>query len=230
MKKKHKLIVGAFALTSIIGIAFLTSDILNPIKPTQDISSTLSISPKEGSFPIDGTFDISVNIDSKQSINAAEATINFDPDTLEVVNISKDKSIFNLWIQEPTFSNASSSIQFSGGIIPNGYQGSGELFIITFQPKKTGSTNLTFSNASVLANDGKGTETLKNTVNGSYTIKHAESALDFNNDGKIDIKDISILLTHWGNSSSSKYNAKYDLNKDGRIDLIDISIMLSRLR
>lgn len=48
---------------------------------------------------------------------------------------------------------------------------------------------------------------------------------DFDNDGKCNIIDFSILLYHFGEPVSAA-NSEYDLNSDGKIDIVDVSIML----
>lgn len=53
----------------------------------------------------------------------------------------------------------------------------------------------------------------------------AEVALgfgDLNNDGKVSVIDLSILLTHFGQAQPSS-----DLNSDGNVSVIDLSILLS---
>ncbi len=47
---------------------------------------------------------------------------------------------------------------------------------------------------------------------------------DLNNDGVIDLSDLSILLTHFGSTGGP---ADGDINGDGNIDLIDLSMMLT---
>lgn len=51
----------------------------------------------------------------------------------------------------------------------------------------------------------------------------ATKAGDLNNDGKVDITDLGILLSNWG--STAKPAA--DLNQDGRVDVVDLGILLS---
>ncbi|HUP26180.1 MAG TPA: dockerin type I domain-containing protein [Candidatus Limnocylindrales bacterium] len=46
---------------------------------------------------------------------------------------------------------------------------------------------------------------------------------DLNNDGKVNIFDLSILLSHWNTSNSTG-----DLNKDDRVNIFDLSILLSK--
>ena len=45
---------------------------------------------------------------------------------------------------------------------------------------------------------------------------------DFNKDGKVNIFDLSIMLSNWKTNK-----AEYDLKKDGKIDIFDLSILLS---
>ncbi len=52
---------------------------------------------------------------------------------------------------------------------------------------------------------------------------------DFNNDGKVDIKDQSILLSRWS-SKNPEQKKTLDFNGDGRVDLGDLSIFLRSLR
>lgn len=46
---------------------------------------------------------------------------------------------------------------------------------------------------------------------------------DLNNDGKVDIQDIGIMLSYWGNITKPRS----DLNQDGKVDIIDLGILLS---
>lgn len=224
-KHKSKIFLG-IAASAFISFLFLSPS--NHI--AENKTASLFISPKEGEFLLDKDFSASVNVDAKFSINAAEAVLNFDSEILDVASISKEGSIFSLWLQEPIFSNASGTIEFAGGV-PNGYEGKGRLFSITFRPKRAENAGVEFSNASVLANDGEGTEILKDKTGAIYSIRKAEiSSPDLNNDGRVTTQDISILLSHWGDKNNPKYESKYDINKDGKIDLSDISILLSKMK
>lgn len=46
---------------------------------------------------------------------------------------------------------------------------------------------------------------------------------DFNNDGRVNVIDLGILLSDW--NSATKPSA--DINQDGRVNVIDLGIMLS---
>jgi hypothetical protein len=45
---------------------------------------------------------------------------------------------------------------------------------------------------------------------------------DLNDDNKVDIFDLSILLTRWGSNDTTA-----DLNHNGTVDIFDLSILLS---
>jgi len=49
---------------------------------------------------------------------------------------------------------------------------------------------------------------------------------DLNNDGKVNITDLSILLTNWGKTGATP--AQGDVNGSGKVDITDLSILLSR--
>ena len=137
-------------------------------------AATLSLSPGSGSYTTNSTFTVRVVVNSSgQSINAAEGSLSFDPSQLSVVSVSRTSSIFNLWVAEPSFSNGAGSISFSGGL-PSGYTGSGgTIMSVTFKAKGSGAAKVSFSNGSVLANDGQGTNVLSGMSGGTYTISTA---------------------------------------------------------
>ncbi len=62
-----------------------------------------------------------------------------------------------------------------------------------------------------------------NNVIPSKTQEEILRIADFNNDGRIDILDLSILLYHIDRVEDA-YSI-YDLNKDGRVNFIDVSIL-----
>ncbi|TSC62680.1 MAG: Uncharacterized protein Greene041614_342 [Parcubacteria group bacterium Greene0416_14] len=129
------------------------------------------------------TFPVSVFVSSAdQAMNAASGQISFPVDKLAVTSISKDASIINLWVQEPTFSNADATVNFEGIVLNPGFVGSeGKVLTVYFRAKAPGDATIMLTSGSVLANDGTGTnilsETRKTTVSisGSSLPAPAES-------------------------------------------------------
>jgi hypothetical protein len=103
-------------------------------------------------------------------MNAASGSLSFSKDVIEVVSISKSGSIFNLWVQEPQYSNAMGVVSFEGIVLNPGFNGTGKILSITFRAKNAGTGKFSFSNGSILANDGNGTNILKELGTGSITI------------------------------------------------------------
>ncbi|MBM2818063.1 MAG: hypothetical protein HW401_653 [Parcubacteria group bacterium] len=104
-------------------------------------------------------FEVVLSIDTEnEDINAVEGVIMFPPESLELKEIKDGGSIINLWVERPKM-ETNGMIVFSG-IIPGGYKNEkGSIMSLIFEAKREGSGSINISNASVLKNDGKGTET-----------------------------------------------------------------------
>ena len=150
-----------------VGLALLFGVSL-ALLPFVAAAATLYFTPSSGT--VGQTFSIAVYVSSaEQAMNAASGIISFPPEKLEVTSLSKSGSIFNLWVQEPLFSNAAGTINFEGIVLNPGFIGSvGKIITVNFRVKSTGSAYLSFSSASVLANDGRGTNILTGIGSGNY--------------------------------------------------------------
>lgn len=139
--------------------------------PVRLWAATLYLSPSTGSHEINNNFTVTIGVNTASvAINAAQATISFPTNRLEVRGISKSGT-FTLWPVEPTYSNSSGTIRFGGGVPTPGYNGShGSILTITFRGKSEGTASVTIGSATVLANDGLGTNVLTSSGSGSYTI------------------------------------------------------------
>lgn len=135
-------------------------------------AASLYLSPSAGSYEINKTFSVNVFVSSSnQAINAVSGNIVFSADKLEVVSLTKINSAVNLWVQEPSFSNVSGTIKFEGIILNPGFIGSaGKILTATFKATDAGEAALKFSSASVLANDGLGTNIINEIGVASYGI------------------------------------------------------------
>lgn len=143
-------------------------------------AATLFIAPESKDVKIGDTFSVLVDVDSQGvAINAATADINFDNNLLSVQGVGFSNSIFTIWPEEPSYSNINGNIHFSGGIYSPGWTGSvGPILRITFKAKAVGQAKLTLMNASVLANDGIGTNILNNNYDSIINISKAIPAVE----------------------------------------------------
>lgn len=140
-------------------------------------AASLSLSSATTNVSIGDTVRVRVSVNAGgTAINTAEATLQFPTNILSVTNVDKSSSIFSIWPDEPSYSNQSGTVSFSGGLPSPGYSGSGGVVVmVTFRAKASGSATLSLSGASVRANDGLGTNVLSGA--GGMTIQVAEAKI-----------------------------------------------------
>lgn len=140
--------------------------------PATATAADLYFSPSSGSYTVGSSISVGVFVSSaNQAMNAASGVISFPQDKLEVVSLSKTGSIFTLWVQEPSSSNSTGMINLEGIVLNPGFTGvNGKIVTINFKVKAAGVAPLEFSSASVLANDGQGTNILTNLKSASFSL------------------------------------------------------------
>ena len=107
-----------------------------------------------------------------ESVNAVSSGIAYPSNLLTLVAISKTGSIINLWPSEPIVGAGSGS--FEGVILNPGYSGQrGTVVVLTFEANAPGVAAVTFTDPSVLANDGNATPILTGTSPDAITISAA---------------------------------------------------------
>ncbi len=147
--------------------------------PGEVFADTILISPPSGTYAQGQTFSIRVMVTSQsQAVNAVSATLSYPADKLQVASISKIGSILSLWVEEPSYSNTVGTVSLEG-VVPNpGFKGvNGLVVTVNFRVIKTGSASLGFSSGSLLANDGQGTNILRNRGVASYTLTAAPASV-----------------------------------------------------
>lgn len=200
----------------------------------------------------ESTTSIDVNIHTKVPINALGATISFPREAIEIVGISKEKSFFDLWTEETKISENDGEIRFSGGTTKlGGVMGTGTVLTILVRAKVVGKAQLKFENVQVYPSDGSGAQVSTLTKPILYTIEEASTSagnaalaapsgggsiisgskstplpsMDLNEDGKINLVDLSILTI----KMLGGYDSRYDFNLNGSVGLDDLSILMSKI-
>ena len=137
-------------------------------------AATLYFSPSTKTVSVGQTFIVTIVVSSAdQSMNAASVDVVFPSDKLHVLSLSKTNSIMDLWVQNPTFSDApgGGDVLAQGIVLTPGFTGAnGEVLNIVFQAIAQGTASVSFSSGSVLANDGNGTNILSSMARATYTI------------------------------------------------------------
>lgn len=134
-------------------------------------AADFKILPLSGTFGVGKIFSIDLKIDTfGESVNAAQGKLQFNPAVLEIKSISKTGSVFNFWLQEPTFANDAGTIEFIGGT-PSGVSGSSlQVLSVTFSAKTLGTSDFAFINASITASDGTGTNIFGNATGAGFNV------------------------------------------------------------
>ncbi|MBX4195612.1 hypothetical protein KW796_01490 [Candidatus Parcubacteria bacterium] len=142
------------------------------VAPVLASAATLFISPESDSYAAGKTFSIRVRVSSPQAINAVSGSLTFPTDKLQVTSVSKTGSILTLWVADPSYSNSDGKVSFEG-VVPNpGWSGTGgTVATVSFRVVGSGSAKVSYTAASVLANDGNGTELCYNCgLSATYTL------------------------------------------------------------
>ena len=128
---------------------------------TTAYAAVLSMESHDSEIALGESFQITVHLNSEREvINAIDAVINYSPEVLEVIEVSRGGSLFTLWPEEPTHDDDAGTITFVGGI-PNGsLVVDGIVATITFRSRAIGGVEIGFDEekTSILLNDGKGTK------------------------------------------------------------------------
>ena len=136
------------------------------LAPATSYSATLTLDSPSKSFGVGDTVPVFLRIDAGgDSLNAIDATLTYPVDLLEFIKVSDASSIVTMWVEKP--SDVNGTIHFTG-IVPGGFSGvidplthkifAGQVFEVQFKAKAYGNAQLSLSKASILKNDGKGSE------------------------------------------------------------------------
>lgn len=133
---------------------------------TSASAATLSLSSNADVLHIGDTVEVLVKIDTEGAgINAIQGTLQYPKDILQATQVDKADSVFNFWLQEPSFSNDTGRVTFAGGSTVGSVGKSLQVLKIIFTVKGTGRAELAITDAAITASDGSGTNVLS-TIHG----------------------------------------------------------------
>lgn len=130
------------------------------------------IIPTKGQYRLGEIFPMRVEIVGvKTPINAVQADLGFDSTKIEASNISFDGSFASIFVQKE-INNQGGYVRLTGGLPnPGFFSERGTFGTIYFRGKSPGVVKISYLPSSlVLANDGKGTNVLKDLASVSYFI------------------------------------------------------------
>ena len=141
---------------------FLFFGILIP----QGQAATLLLSSNAETVNINNSITVFVRINSEDiGFNTAQAIIKFPVNILKVDSLDYSNSIFNFWLEEPSFSNETGEVRFIGGSTSGSTGKSLLVLAINFKVIGNGEANIVLTDGAITASDGSGTNILS-TMNG----------------------------------------------------------------
>ncbi len=168
------LVISAISVGVVLGEAKLLFS-LNPFSaPEKTVTFLL---PRKQEYTVGETFPMKVEITGiHQPINAVEADLSFDPKILQVVKIDTSNSFATIFVSR-TYDNLQGLIHIVGGLPnPGFFEKKGGLVTVYFGSLSPGVGSIAFLPQSVvLANDGKGTDVLKDFPATQYFIRPAST-------------------------------------------------------
>ncbi len=152
-------------------ILFSAFLLISLVQPANALGASFYLSPSQGGYGLGDTFSLKIMIDTNGvRANAAQAFLYFPPDKLTVASVSKNSSVFTLWVKEPSYSNSQGKIDFGGGLPSPGFTGKGEILQVVFRANSPGQAKVYFGNEAILADDGRGTNIFSSSAQGVYDI------------------------------------------------------------
>lgn len=176
---KNTVVIFLISLLS-LGVVIFEAKIFNLLNLQYTPKTATFMVPSKGQYKIGEIFPMSINVDSGQaSINAVQSDLRYDNEIIEVFDISTRNSFATVFVNKEIDNDYGFS-RLSGGLPSPGRIVNGELFgTVYFKAKKAGVVLVDFMPSSlVLANDGKGTNILKDLASVSYFILPEELPAD----------------------------------------------------
>lgn len=168
---KNALVLLLIAFISFLFLLFETKvmEQLNLTSSPKTVSFTI---PSQKQFRIDEIFPMDIQITGIETpVNAVQTDISFNPEKVEVIDIVTEDSFADIFLQKE-INNEAGFARLTGGVTNPGFLGQNGVFgTVLFKAKQPGLLQISFLPTSlVLANDGKGSNVLKDVSDINYLI------------------------------------------------------------
>lgn len=153
-------------------VVYIENSILQSIQNPKSPKTVSFVIPSEAQYRTGEIFPLKIQLTGIEvPINAVQADIGFDKERIEVVDISTKDSFATVFLQKE-INNDLGYARISGGLPNPGFNAPSGLFSTVYlRGKKPGLAQIYFLDTSlVLANDGKGTNVIKEFSTMSYLI------------------------------------------------------------
>ncbi len=160
------------AIIGLFGVASFASYVRNKRTHYVLYNSVIRLQPAANVFHQEYENIVSVIVDTgDEAINTVQFSVRFDPEMIEIRDLGTDNSLCEFYL-EREIDNVHGRVSVSCGRPTPGFVGhGGNVVDLIVRAKKVGSFTLAFEEGTqVLANDGLGTNVLRQTTDGSYVV------------------------------------------------------------
>ena len=186
-----------------------------------------------GTIPVrfGNTFTLLLTVNDVPDLAGWQTDISFDPDVFEVVEVNegdflKTESGDTFFLQGTINNTAGKITSISAAKLKGSGSGTGTLLLVTFNAKAVGETRVLLSN--FFAGTSGGETISSDAPEITITIEdRAFPAWDVNQDGRVNILDLSLVAQNLGGDAAS--NPKADVNGDGIINILDLIVVAQYL-
>lgn len=121
-------------------------------------AAVISLVPSAERVDVNQEVVVTILVDTQDlPINAVEAVMHYSVATVRAVSVDTGDSIFDVWVESPVINAAAGTVRFVGGMFAGVSGTSLELFKIRFRGVGAGTAEISVTDASVIASDGRGT-------------------------------------------------------------------------
>lgn len=199
-------------------------------------SSYIRLESSETSIEAGDRFTLHVYARAHVPVNAVDITLEFDDDSVEVLQVDRGQSVLTIWTEDPVVTT--NKVIFRGGTYRKGFVGEHEIASIDLLALNTGLGSFEAKDVVLLAGDGSGTPVeVSDSIDSSVSFfvydentdpetiavhVKVKVVTDINGDGRVTLADISAFMSAWGSKEQT-----YDFNSDGKMSFRDFSIILA---
>ncbi len=136
-------------------------------------AASLMVSPANNTYSVGDRVVVRILVNSSTPINAVSSSLVVPTNIFAIESVTKDSSILNFWVTEPSFSNKNGAISFEGVSLGGYSGGTGEVVTLRLRAIGEGRGTITIQSAQILANDGQGTNVTGVLQSGTFTVSPA---------------------------------------------------------
>jgi hypothetical protein len=155
-------------------------------------SATMSVTADKSEYTEGDFVTVKVSVDTEgEAMNAVQGVLTYPYEKLTLVSITKTNSVLDFWVNKPE-SLSNGKVSFDGIALSPGYTGSkGTIFTARFIADTVGVSAFDILSASILANDGVGTELLTGITRDEILVKEKVTYVPPTPQEESQVQDIS---------------------------------------